>query len=425
MKLPIIKYEHEFLHIKNEGLKTTHYEALIWLNNLHGNKYFTIEPKGIRFKQYVGVIQLDGITIEILPKADRNNDAQTKDKWQNVLVEMLKACRKIKINPYENAQLKQGKLNLLELYFDQYLTEVQLLLRNGLAKQYRKEAGNVKALKGKLDFAQNIRHNLVHKERFYTIHQVYDVDHKIHQVLAQAIDIVRQFSTSMWINDKCRRVQLEFPEVKKISATKQLLDSIQLNRKTASYERALELARLIILNYSPDISQGNDKMISILFDMNQLWEEYVLTKLKQASRNHPSIKVLGKGVKSFWGSNRLEPDIVLEKGGETFIIDTKWKTPGTSTSVQDLRQMYAYGRFWNAKRIMLLYPGKTGTEGFIPFNNDEYIAFNTEDESQKTMQHECMKGFVSVLKEDDGVFSLDDELGDRILEVFDLKVKQQ
>lgn len=429
MKPPIIKYEHECLRFKEDDRFTRkHLDALIKLNALHEGSYFDIIPNGVKFKQYVGVIQIEGLCIEILPKADRNSDAQTKDKWQNVLTDMLKACGRIKIHTSADANLSRSKLNLLELYFDQYLTEVQLLLRNGLAKQYRKEAGNVKALKGKLDFAQNIRHNLVHRERFFTIHQVYDVDHKIHQVLAQAIDIVQQFSTSMWINDKCRRVQLEFPEVKKISATKQLLDSIKLNRKTAPYERALELARLIILNYSPDISQGNDKMISILFDMNQLWEEYVLVKLRQATttvfkRTDSDVKILGKGRKPFWGSNRLEPDIVLKKNGETYIIDTKWKTPGTSTSVQDLRQMYTYGRFWNAKKIMLLYPGDHGTDGFIPFDNAEYLEYNTEMKSQDKMQHACMKGFVSVLKKepsgDDKKYILDDKIGDRILELLE------
>lgn len=419
MHLPIIKYEHEVLDIKDEGLKKRDFDALIGLNNQHGNKYFTIEPNGIRFKQYVGVIQLNERTIEIRPKADKNNDSATKNKWRNVLVQMLEQCGRVRINPYENAQLEKGSLNLLELYFDQYLSEVQLLIRNGLIKQYRKEASNVKALKGKLDFAQNIRHNLVHKERFFTIHQVYDVDHRIHQILTQAIDIVKQFSTNMWINDKCRRIQLEFPEVKKIQATKQLLDSIQLNRKTAPYERALELARLIILNYSPNISQGEEKMISILFNMNQLWEEYVLTRLRQASRDYPSIKVLGKQVKTFWGSNRLEPDIVIEKGGETYIIDTKWKTPGTSTSVQDLRQMYAYGRFWNAQKIMLLYPGDTGTDGFKSFEKKEHIQKSETEFDFKA--HQCMKGFVSVLKKEKAEKDiLDEDIGIRIFEMLKL-----
>ena len=40
-----------------------------------------------------------------------------------------------------------------------------------------------------------------------------------------------------------------------------------------------------------------------------------------------------------------------------YIIDTKWKRPGYSASIQDLRQVYAYARFWDAENVMLLYPG--------------------------------------------------------------------
>lgn len=412
----IIKYEHESLRLKEDDRFTRkHLDALIKLNALHEGNYFDIIYNGVQFKQYVGVIQIEGLCIEILPKSDRNNEQEKEAKWQNVLTDMLKACGRIKIHTSADAHLSRSKLNLLELYFDQFLTEVQLLMRNGLTKQYRKESGNVKALKGKLDFAQNIRHNLVHKERFFTSHQVYDVDHKIHQVLAQAIDIVAQFSSSMWVNDKCRRVQLEFPEVKKIHATKQFLDAIQLNRKTAPYERALELARLIILNYSPDISQGNDKMISILFDMNQLWEEYILKMLRKESVNQPNIKILGKRHKPFWGSNRLEPDIVIEKDKERFIIDTKWKIPGDSTSVHDLRQMYAYGRFWAARKIVLLYPGDRESTNFIDFENQEII--KNESGNPETIRHSCKKGFVTVVKKvGPDTYQLNDEIANEVLD---------
>ena len=33
---------------------------------------------------------------------------------------------------------------------------------------------NSEALKGKLEFAGHIQKNVIHKERFYTTHQVYD-----------------------------------------------------------------------------------------------------------------------------------------------------------------------------------------------------------------------------------------------------------
>lgn len=417
MQQPIIRYEHEFLTLRDDIRFTeNHLNALIALNNSGKNKYFSIIPEGVQFKQYVGVIQINDLTIEIHPKADRNDP---DSKWKGVLLKMLEACGKVKINPFEEAHLNQGSLNLIELYFNQYLNEVQTLIRNGLVKKYRKEEGNVKALKGKLDFSENIRHNLVHKERFYTIHQVYDVNHKIHQVLSQALEIVGQFSTSMSINDKCRRTQLDFPEVERIQATKQQIESIQLNRKTAPYERALELARLIILNYSPNVSSGAERMISILFDMNRLWEEYVLVQLRKSGVI--GVQILGKRSKRFWGDNYIEPDIVLEKDDKTYIIDTKWKISDSSTSIQDLRQMYAYGRFWNAENIMLLYPSGIGASDFIEFENDDLIPASKNSTVPITLRHKCKKGVVSVLQTDpDGNSKLDENFGEKVLQVLGL-----
>ena len=40
--------------------------------------YYDLIHQGIRFKQYVGVIQTRGLTIEILPKADKRTDADKK-----------------------------------------------------------------------------------------------------------------------------------------------------------------------------------------------------------------------------------------------------------------------------------------------------------------------------------------------------------
>lgn len=393
----IIVFEHQRLIIGEKGFKQIHLDALLKLNEYHEGNYFEPIAKGIKFNQYVGVIQVDGLTIEINPKADKDDD---DNKWKGVLLKMLQACGKLKAESSGTAHVKRQHLNLLEVYFELYLFEVEGLVRKGLIKQYRKQTQNTKALKGKLEFAGHIRKNIVHKERFYTTHQVYDSNHFLHQVLQKALTIVTQFTNGSRLQDLANRVQLNFPEVVNKTITTKQLNEIQLNRKSNGYNNALELARLIILNYSPDISNGKEKMLSLLFDMNKLWETYILKQLQKAALG-TDIEVSGQESKSFWGSNSLKPDIVLRQGGTTFIIDTKWKRPQkSSASVSDLRQMYTYGRFWNAERVMLLYPGNRSSK-FKPFLNEVLVE-----------THQCKMGFVSVL-DDNG--NLDSHIGSRIL----------
>lgn len=401
-------FEHQNLRIGEDGFEQVHLDALLKLNDFHDGVYFEPTSKGIRFNQYVGIIQVDGLAIEIHPKADKDD---ADDKWRNVLLEMLLKSGRLKAQTFGAAAVRRQNLNLLEVYFELYLQEVNRLIHRGLIKKYRRETSNVNALRGKLEFAGHLQKNLIHKERFYTTHQVYDHNHLLHQILSKALEIVENFTRGTRLYDACCRTKLNFPEVDKRKVSSKDFEHITLNRKTNPYQYVLELARLIILNYSPDISSGREKMLSLLFDMNVLWERYIL-KMIQNSCVGSDIEVIGQDSMPFWGSNSLRPDIILKKGTETYVIDTKWKQPGkTSASVSDLRQMYTYCRFWNAKKVMLLYPGQPIDTSFNDFLTDDYIFY--DDEIKKT-SHSCKMGFVSVLNEEG---KLKEDIGKEVLKM--------
>lgn len=400
-------YEHSFLPIEKGRFEQRHFVALSKLNALHNYQYFDLKHNGVVFKQYVGVIQVDGLTIEILPKIDRceSEDQATKSKWQSVLIEMLRVTRKLKIQQVGQANVSRQSIHLLDIYFEWFLAEVQLLIHQGLIKQYYKATGNVKALKGKLEFAGHIQKNLVHNERFYTTHQVYDKDHLIHQILDQALDIIAHLSKGTYLYSKCKTVQLDFPEVKDIKASEATFSKIPKSRKTAPYETALSIARLIILNYAPNISSGTEKMLALLFDMNSLWEEYILVKLKQSSIAF-GLDVTGQDSKPFWESNYIRPDIVIKKNDNVkLIIDTKWKNIDQSLpSIHDLRQMYVYNEYWASSYALLLYPASSNDLGMHRFKS--FVPILDRD------SHHCMMGKVSVLNSNG---SLNESIGNDIL----------
>lgn len=367
-------FEYEKLIVGNQGFSDVHLNALLGYNQQHDFQYFDGIRNGIQFKQYVGIVQVNGLTIEILPKADKS-DESSHDDWQANLLKMLRTCRRLKADPIGEAHVARHRHHLLEVYFELYLKEIESLIHRGLIKQYRKQSTNVKALKGKLKFAENIRQNLIHKERFFTSHQVYDTHHNVHQVLFKALEVVEFFTRGGYLANKTKRVLLDFPQVSNIVINESTFTSLPKGRKTEPYKTALEIARMLLLNYSPDISQGREKMLALLFDMNVLWEEFVLQMLKKAFKDDPDITIIGQDSKPFWGNNTLRPDIVIEKTSEgesqIAIIDTKWKRPANKiASVGDLRQMYTYNRFWNSSRAMLLYPGEEDNTIFKSFRNE-------------------------------------------------------
>src|SRR4051812_26835633 len=75
---PIQRFEHKHLFIGEQGFTRTHWEALGWYNEKHGGSFFSLTPNGVKFNQYVGVIQVNDITIEILPKVSQSAEEEDK-----------------------------------------------------------------------------------------------------------------------------------------------------------------------------------------------------------------------------------------------------------------------------------------------------------------------------------------------------------
>jgi 5-methylcytosine-specific restriction enzyme subunit McrC len=191
--MSVIKvFEYERLAVDQKGFTGTHFDALVRFNERNKNKYFTVVHKGIKFSNYVGVIQVGNLTLEILPKADResNPSEELKDKWHSVLIEMLKTCRLLNLESLTDASLKTSQTTLLDIYLNLFLSECDKLMHEGLIKKYRHETSNVTALKGSIQFSGHIKHNLIHKERFYTKHQTYDFDNLLFRFKPKCTDLI-------------------------------------------------------------------------------------------------------------------------------------------------------------------------------------------------------------------------------------------
>ena len=377
-------FEHQKLKYDDSGdFQKCHFDAMVKFNELHQNKYFTVIDKGILFKNYVGVVQIGGLTIEILPKADKKADAD-KNLWQSVLLNMLKVCKRIRVESVSETQLKKRHHSILDVYFEMYLVEIERLVNKGLIKRYQKNQSNQNALKGKLLFAKNIQQNLVHRERFYCEHQVYDRNHLLHQILYKGLRILKTFVNDA-LKDRLNRLLFEFQEIENIEISEKHFRKIVFDRKNSDYQKAFDIAKIIILNYSPSLNYGSENLLTLLFDMNALWEEYIFRILQKYKKDEE--KVSRQDSKKFWKNKCIRPDIILQIEQKTFVIDTKWKIIETNNpSDEDLKQMFVYNLHWNAEKALLLYP-KTGQTD----SSFEEFHYNKLNPKKK-----CKTGFVDI-----------------------------
>lgn len=135
------------------------------------------------------------------------------------------------------------------------------------------------------------------------------------------------------------------------------------NRKNQHYKKALEISKLILLQCHSDVAKGKNHVLALMFDMNLLWEQFNFVTLRKLRRTE--LKINAQTSKFFWRPDQgrrstIVPDILIQNEEENIILDTKWKNLGSyNPSSEDLRQMYVYHDFYDAKKVALVYPGPT------------------------------------------------------------------
>lgn len=361
-------FEHQSLKVGENGLTTTHLEALerfLGNNDETTFPYYSLIHKGVKFRQFVGVLCINDLTIEVLPKTDRDND-NDHTLWRERLLFMLSKVYKLDVmSPSKASQKTSTNSPILDIFIKRFLDEVDSLLNRGLVKCYHKIDGNKKALKGKLLWSEHLRSNYIHKEHFYVRYTTYDYEHVMNCLLRQAIEVSATVTQNVYLRGRAFSTLFNFPELKEIAVTPELFGELVFDRKTEDYRMAIKLAKLLLQHTVPNRIGKGDRVLALMFDMNKLWEEYVYITLRRSLKDYD---VRAQESKVFWKRDtgfrkHIKPDIVIRKKGEdnvTAILDTKWKCPDQTPSDGDLHQMFVYSKMFGTNKVGLLYPSTSG-----------------------------------------------------------------
>ncbi len=384
-------------------------EAFEWINIGNGVNELTISEKNalmrylesnisydneiidqkfnkIRFVNYVGIIKIKNVIIEVIPKISLSSDIK-KDK--KVLLQMLSKCIDLDINLDKIIDSKTENYNLLELILHKYINVLLKEINKGLYHEYIKIEENLNNVKGKILFNENTNNKCFRKAKVFCSYEEYSVDNRLNHIFKLAcIKVINKVQDNNLIN-KIKKAIFHLSNVSLILLNKDMISEFKVNKQNKRFLECLELAKFILLNISNENDIGNDRGFSMLFEMNILYEKYIGNLVKNIGTNNEK-KVLLQDKRNYLLVDKktrkkqfnLRPDIVVEDNNiPTLIIDTKWKAVEYKDKLlyrqSDIYQMYAYiNSYKEVNRVILLYPSLISEKEY-----PKWSLFNCEDKS--------------------------------------------
>lgn len=361
--------EYDYLKDGNNKYKFSESEIKLFkeMPNNGKGKFFKIEYGGyIKTTSFVGIIVLGNKTIDIIPKFL----GEDKSEIINNLLYMLDYTKKIKINNSTISSLKKD--NLFQVFVYLFASNLLELLKKDLIKYYSVEEDNLHYIKGKIKFNVNIKKNLIDRSKVYCEYDEFIENILINQILKSTTRKLLKLVSNN-VNYKllkaCDNILLDV-ECKTLTTSD--FNKIKYNRLNKIYEPAVNLAKLLYFGNSATLKAdlNNNKIYSLLFDMNKLFEEFIT---KFITKEFPEYKIKAQSQLHLFENPRsflLKPDILLiNKNNSKIIIDTKYKllqkeenNNHNNVYSGDIYQMIAYStRFFESeksdfKKLILLYP---------------------------------------------------------------------
>ena len=326
-------------------------------------------------KNIVGIIAAEGCSLEILPKIDFGNEDPTsqEDSIRRKLIDMLAICLDIDIDAGRTANISRQQHTLLEVLIGVFADKLTDAVKRGMPRQYIKREEDLRSLRGSLNIVRQFTVHAANPSTLACRFNSLSEDIALNRVMKAVVTKLRRMSSSPENQIKLTKLSFIYADVSDVLITKNMLDTIIIDRTNKRWRDLLAMAKLFLDNQFQTTSSGDSRGFTLLFDMNDLFEKYVYRLIRRALARTP-MHVIAQGGRRFCltekisekGAFQTQLDILVKRGNDTvWIIDTKWKRipPKTQTdkSTQginqgDVYQMMAYRQVYDSQKLMLLYP---------------------------------------------------------------------
>ena len=356
----------EYSEIKKNKLESCNIDKLqAYLKCQNLDSALKITRHGIKTKSWVGVIKYKNLHLEILPKLiseDANNDKKISEEERNIILKnlifMLSYTKNLDIKTNDNAKLSTEKNPFIEILIREFAISLFEALKRFTPKRYVREEENLNYLKGKIKFSENIRYNCTNQAKFYCEYDEFSENNFLNQLFLFVSTCLYNISNSSYNKKTLKFIINYYSDISFVRFDKFKVRKIKLTRTQELFKKSFKLAKMFVEQTSVDLSKNKFENITLVWDMNKLFEEFIFELIK---RKIPECKAIAQKPKRLLKRENVTRrdtriDILIQN--PQVIIDTKYKkfTNFDDISSADIYQVTTYCLLHNYKRAILLYP---------------------------------------------------------------------
>jgi 5-methylcytosine-specific restriction enzyme subunit McrC len=309
---------------------------------VHGQGY-VLNPN-----QFVGVISLpSGRHLESHPKIPVRN-----------LFYMLAVAFQLR-SPLRPETVELDRIDeIIEFVASVFASAVEEKIGNGLYRWYVEKEDNVPAIRGRIDFAEDVRRNYVLRQRTYCRFDEFAWDIPENQVVRQVIHFLSGWGFRPKLRWRLGQIDAELNEVSRSQFLASDLDRIHYHRLNEDYHRLHQFCRLFLEGASLFEDLGTFEFRAFLLDMNKLFEEFVCQILRDKVSG--TLRIDSQEWIHLDRDERIimKPDILIRRGGAVALAaDCKYKRlESDEFKNHDVYQLLAYCIATNSRKGLLIYP---------------------------------------------------------------------
>ena len=227
------------------------------------------------------------------------------------------------------------KTELLDLFAKVLINSSKMLLKRGIDKSYIETTEELPGVKGKLEFTQTVKRNLLSKQRTICTFDELSSNILSNRILVSTIyRLTRTKGLDRQLKAELRNLQKMLYGIELIEIKSTLFKQVKLHRNNRFYGFIMNVCQIIYENTLPSEEPGQFKFADFTRDdhkMNQLFEAFVRNFYRIEQKKYTTVR---REIIKWQFSDtdkisiqylpQMETDITLENQNEKIIIDAKF-----------------------------------------------------------------------------------------------------